>query len=66
MVDLLSAGQRDAVIAPLLRDRLEPLGLSEIAPRRWIDGSKLPARPWAGCWAVSFGGPAWNRGSRPV
>ncbi len=44
MIELLSAAERDAVIAPLLRERLEPLGFGEIAPRRWIDGSKPPAR----------------------
>lgn len=44
MVDLLSATERDAIIAPRLREWLEPLGLTEIAPRRWIDGSKPPAR----------------------
>jgi hypothetical protein len=44
MVELLSAADRDAVISPLLREHLEPLGLHETAPRRWIDGSKPPAR----------------------
>lgn len=44
MVELLSATERDAIVTPLLRERLEPLGLSEIAPRRWIDGSKPPVR----------------------
>jgi hypothetical protein len=43
-VELLSASQRDAIIAPMLRESLAPLGLTEIAPRRWIDGSKPPAR----------------------
>jgi hypothetical protein len=28
----------------MLRERLGPLGLTDIAPRRWIDGSKPPAR----------------------
>jgi hypothetical protein len=44
MVELMSAAKRDAVIAPMLRDRLEPLGLREGAPRRWIDGSQRPVR----------------------
>jgi hypothetical protein len=44
MGDLLSASERDAMATPMLRQRLEPLGLTEIAPRRWIDGSKPPAR----------------------
>jgi hypothetical protein len=28
----------------MLRERLSPFGLAEIAPRRWVDGSKPPAR----------------------
>ena len=44
MVELLSASERDAVISPLLREHLEPLRLHEIARRRWIDGSRPPAR----------------------
>ena len=43
-VELLSASERDEIIAPMLRNSLEPLGLSEIATRRWVDGSKPPAR----------------------
>jgi hypothetical protein len=43
-VELLSASERDAIAARMLREWLEPLGLTEIAPRRWIDGSKPPAR----------------------
>jgi hypothetical protein len=44
MIDLLSAEQRNAVIGPLLREHLQPLGLTEMTPRRWIDGSQAPAR----------------------
>jgi hypothetical protein len=44
MIDLLSAEQRDAVIEPLLREYLQPLELTETAPRRWIHGSQPPAR----------------------
>jgi hypothetical protein len=44
VIELLSASDRDAVCAPILRERLGPLGLTELAPRRWIDGSKPPAR----------------------
>jgi hypothetical protein len=43
-VRLLSASDRDAVCTSLLRKRIGPLGLAEIAPRRWIDGSKPPVR----------------------
>jgi hypothetical protein len=43
-VVLLSASERDAIANPMLRERLEPLGLTEVAPRRWIDGSKPPPR----------------------
>ncbi len=39
MIELLSASDRDVLCTELLRERLGPLGLSEIAPRRWIDGS---------------------------
>jgi hypothetical protein len=44
VVDLLSATERDSIATRMLRERLELLSLSEIAPRRWIDGSKPPAR----------------------
>jgi hypothetical protein len=44
MVELLSASERHAIYSRLLREWLSPLGLAEIAPRRWIDGSKPPAR----------------------
>jgi len=40
----LSASERDAISTPMLRERLAPLGLIEIVPRRWIDGSKPPSR----------------------
>jgi hypothetical protein len=43
-VVLLSASERDAIATPMLRERLEPLGLTEAAPRRWVDGLKPPAR----------------------
>src|SRR5690349_12890117 len=43
-VDLLSAAQRDAIVARHLRAHLPQQGLIEAAPRRWIDGSKPPAR----------------------
>ena len=44
MIELLSAEQRDAVIGPMLREHLQPLGLTELTPRRWIDDSKPPVR----------------------
>jgi len=40
MIELLSAAERDAIIAPIMCDHLQPLGLREITPRRWLDGSK--------------------------
>ena len=43
-VELLSATERDSIVATHLRPQLEPLGLSEVAPRRWIDGSNPPSR----------------------
>ncbi len=43
-VELLSAAERDSIVATYLRPQLEPLGLSEVAPRRWIDGSTAPSR----------------------
>jgi hypothetical protein len=44
MVEMLSPSERDAIATLMLQERLGPLGLTEIAPRRWIDGSKPPAR----------------------
>lgn len=44
MIELLSASDRDAICTPLLQERLGALGFTEIAPRRWIDGSKPLAR----------------------
>ena len=41
---LLSAAERDAIIQSHLREWLGPLGLNEIIPRRWVDGSQPPAR----------------------
>src|SRR3954469_10621541 len=43
-VQLLSASERDSIAAPMLGQRLGPLGLTEIGPRRWIDSSRPPAR----------------------
>jgi hypothetical protein len=65
MVELLSASERDAIATLMLRERLGPKGLAEIAPRRWIDGSKPPARRLfelqllkgasvKACWGFSF------------
>jgi hypothetical protein len=42
--ELLSATERDAIVARHLREHLSPLGLAEIRPRTWIDGSRRPAR----------------------
>jgi len=62
--ELLTGSRRDAITAPMLREWLEPLGLTEITPRRWIDGLKPPARRlfelWLGrahltvCWGFSL------------
>lgn len=43
-VNLLSASERDAVISACLRLNLPGLGLMEIKPRMWVDGSRPPAR----------------------
>lgn len=42
--ELLGAAERDAIVASHLRKNLQPLGLTEISPRAWIDGSCLPAK----------------------
>ncbi|HTS18633.1 MAG TPA: hypothetical protein VMP11_13750 [Verrucomicrobiae bacterium] len=44
VADLLSANQRNTIIAEHLREHLPPTGLTEISSRRWIDGSKPPVR----------------------
>ena len=65
MYEMLSAADRDVICRPLLLERLEPLGFSEIGPRRWIDGSKPPVRrlfelqlrkgaSLAACWGFSL------------
>ena len=41
---LLSATERDAIVARHLRDFLPSLGLTERAIRSWIDGSHFPVR----------------------
>ena len=41
---LLSATERDEIVASHLREHLPSLGLTEITPRRWIDGSQPPVR----------------------
>ena len=43
-VNLLSANERDKIVARHLRSHLEPLGFVEVAPRRWVNGSVPPAR----------------------
>jgi hypothetical protein len=42
--ELLSAAERDAIVATHLRERLPALGLNDITVRRWVDGSQPPAR----------------------
>jgi hypothetical protein len=42
--DLLSAARRDSIVASELRKYLPALGLYEISPRRWVDGSRPPVR----------------------
>jgi hypothetical protein len=41
---LLSAAERDAIVAEHLREHLMPLGLAHAAPRIWIDASLAPAK----------------------
>ncbi len=42
--ELISAAERDAIVAPYMRRHLQPIGLTEISPRVWIDGSKPPVK----------------------
>jgi hypothetical protein len=42
--DWLLAAERDAILASHLNERLASLGLVQIGPRRWVDGSMPPAR----------------------
>jgi hypothetical protein len=42
--ELLGAAERDAIVASHLREHLQPLGLTEIAPRAWLDVSRRPSR----------------------
>src|ERR1700760_3858458 len=44
-VDILLAGERDAIMAIHLNAPLAELGLVQVAPRRWVDGSSPPVRP---------------------
>jgi hypothetical protein len=41
---LLSATERDSIVASHLRAHLPSLGLSQLTARSWIDGSRPPAR----------------------
>jgi len=41
---LLSAAERDAILAAHLRERLPAFGFTEITARRWVDGSQPPVR----------------------
>jgi hypothetical protein len=43
-IEWMTASQRDAIAAPMFHAWLGPLGLTQITPRRWIDGSKPPVR----------------------
>jgi hypothetical protein len=42
--ELLSAAERDAIVAPHLQEHLQPLGLTQVGARTWIDGSRPPVR----------------------
>jgi len=42
--DLLFAAERDSILASHLNVPLAELGLAQIAPRHWVDGSRPPAR----------------------
>ncbi|WFR95766.1 hypothetical protein [Rhizobium tumorigenes] len=44
-VDLLSAAERDVIVARHLNKHLSTLGLREITPRSWIDEFKPPTKP---------------------
>jgi hypothetical protein len=41
---LLSAAERDEILAAHLRERLPAFGLTEITARRWVDGSQPPVK----------------------
>jgi hypothetical protein len=43
-VDILLSAERDAILASHLNEPLAALGLVQVAPRRWVDGSAPPAR----------------------
>lgn len=43
-VQILSAAERDAIVATHLRACLPPLGLTEVQVRKWVDGSQPPVR----------------------
>lgn len=42
--ELLSATDRDAICGECTREYLSPLGLAEVTPRTWVDGSRPPVR----------------------
>jgi hypothetical protein len=42
--DFLSTSERDAIAASCLYEHLRPLGLVQIKPRIWVDGSEPPVR----------------------
>jgi hypothetical protein len=41
-VQLLAAGERDAIVATHLQACLPPLGLAEADARKWVDYTQLP------------------------
>jgi hypothetical protein len=43
-VDILLSAERDAILASHLTAPLAALGLVQVAPRRWVDGSAPPVR----------------------
>ncbi len=42
--ELLTAAERDAIVAPHMREHLQPLGLTQVGVRTWVDGSRPPVR----------------------
>jgi hypothetical protein len=42
--ELLSAAERDAIVAPHMHEHLQPLGLAGVGARTWVDGSRPPVR----------------------
>jgi hypothetical protein len=44
MYQFLATSERDEIIAQHLHAYLAPLGLTQITPRKWVDGSHPPAR----------------------